>query len=118
MVIRDQYTASFQPAAIPQVPLFHHPAPGALGFSLPDFAGSASDISIPAFLKDWRIWLVVLAVVAWWWTGRKSKRKEIAALDAEYARKRAEIEARYTTGGRIRSAGRRAKSLVPKVSFR
>lgn len=89
------------------------PQPAALGaFELP---------SLPSFEMPSTTTLLLIggaALVAWWYIyGFTSKRQAKAKAKLEYEKKLQQIEAEYTTGGRIRSAGRRAKRLVPKVSF-
>ncbi len=100
------------------IPPTIQPIPSNLGaFGLPTF-----DVpTLPAFEMPSTRTLLLLggaALLAWWYLyGFTSKRQAKAKAKLEYEKKLQQIEQEYSTGGRIRSAGRRAKKLVPKVSF-
>lgn len=66
---------------------------------------------------EWIIIGVGGALAIYMLTNRSAKARALNALDARYQADRAAIEAKYTAGGRIRAARKRAKSLVPKISF-
>ena len=58
------------------------------------------------------------AFAAWWfWSGFSGKRQEVRRLEAEFAKRRAEIDEKYSTGGRVRRARKKATSIIPKVSW-
>lgn len=82
--------------------------PTALGFALP---------TLPPPLNWWIVGGVGLVLFMWWFSGRRGRKTEMQKLEADYRRRRQEISEKYSTGGRLRRAGRRARSVVPRVSW-